>query len=93
MLDVLVRQNVVVGRFDKLFGSVHEENIACISAFLQDHDAGGDRCAEEQIGWELDHSVHIILLDQIFPDFLFCTTPVHDSWKTDNGCRSIGGQF
>ncbi len=90
--DVLSGQFVVVRHLDKFIGSIQEQNFAVIAVLFQHHDAGGDGCAEKQIGRKLDDAVDKIVVDEVFADLLFRPTPVHDPRETDDGRSPAGRQ-
>lgn len=60
--------------------------------FFQDHDAGGDAGAEEKIRRKLDDRVDVVVVDQVFSDFLFRAAPVHDAGEADDGRRAVRGE-
>ena len=89
--DVFLGEFVVIGYFDELTGGVYEEYLVVGFAFFQHHDAGGDGCAIKEVAWQLDDGVYIVVVYEVFADFLFCAASVHDAWEADDGCCAVGG--
>ena len=40
----------------------------------------------------MDDGVDIIVINEVFSDFLLCAAAIHDAWETDDGRGSVGGE-
>lgn len=90
-VDVFAREFVVVCDLDALGGCVDEKHLIIRFALLHHHDAGCDACAEKEVAGQLDDAVDVVVVNQVFADFLLCAAAIHDAGETDDSRRSIGG--
>jgi len=89
-LDVPGRELVGVGDFDAFLGSIYEEGGVVQFCRFEDHYAGGDGGAEEEVVGELDDAVDVVVVNEILADFLFGSASVHHAGEADDGCRAVG---
>ena len=61
-LNVLVRQPVLVFARFEFFGCVNKHDIGVLAAFLEDQHAGWNGGAIEEVGWQSDNGIKIVLL-------------------------------
>ena len=90
--DVFFCQLIAVGHFYELLRRIYEEHLIVRLGFFQHHNTGGNGCAIEKVGWQLDDTVYVVIIDKVLPDFPFCSAAVHDAREADDGCRAISGQ-
>jgi len=75
-----------------LFRGVDEQGAVVLLRFLQDHNAGCDRGAEEKVVRELDHRVHEIVVNQVLPYLLLSAAAVHHAREADYRRGAVGGE-
>ena len=92
VLYVFLCEFVGVGDFISLLGGIYEQGAVILLGLLQHHYAGCNTGPKEKVVRKLDDAIHIVVVYQVLPDFLLCTTPVHNTRETYNGCCTIGGQ-
>ena len=90
MLDVVLRQLIAVRDLHALLGGVDEQSGAVRLATAQDEDIRGDGRAEKQVVRQLDDTVRISVVDEVLPNLLLGTAPVHDAGEADDSCRAVG---
>ena len=91
-VDVFACELVVVCDLDALGGCVDEKHLIIRFALLHHHDAGCDACAEKEVAGQLDDAVDVVVVNQVFADFLLCAAAIHDAGETDDSRRSVGSQ-
>ena len=92
MLDVFLRELIVVRDLDAFLRSIDEERSRVRFRLLQHHDAGRDARAEEEIVRQLDHGIDEIAVDQILANLLLRAAAIHDAGKADNRRRAVRRQ-
>ena len=87
--DILfARLLVEVGR-----GGVDELHPGVALVLGEHEDGGGNVGAVEQIFRKGDDGLHIVLIDEIFTDSLFCTRTIEDAGEADDGCAPLGREI
>ena len=89
VLDVFLRQLVIVRNLDALVGRIDKQRLVVCFAFLQHHDAGGNGCAEEQVAGKLDDAVDKVVVNEVLSDFLLCAAAIHDTREADDRRRAV----
>ncbi len=92
ILDMLGGKIIDIANFDVHFGSVNEEGVVVAFGLFEHHDAGGNAGAKKEIGGQLDDAVDVVVVHQVFADFLLRSTAVHDAGEADNGGGAAGGK-
>ena len=74
---------------DKFTRSVDKERCIVFLALFQYDDASGDADTEKEVGRELDNGVDIVIVDQIFADFLLSSATIEYAGELDDSCRAV----
>lgn len=83
---------VLVAVAGELCRGVDEQDSVVGFGLLDHDDAGGDRGAEEQVRWQLDHGVDVVVVDEVLADLAFCTTPVQHAGELDDRRGTVDRQ-
>ena len=81
---VLIQQHVVVGLFFEQTAGINELGGGIHLVFGQHQNVHGNGGAKKQIGRQGNHAFYIVVINQIFADFLLCPAPVEDARKAHN---------
>ena len=90
--DVRIGELVFVALVDKLVRGVDKERRVILLALFQNNDAGGDADPEKEVGGQLDDGVDVVVVDEVFADFLFRAAAVEYAGELDDGCRAVRRQ-
>ena len=71
LLDVAGTELVLLAFLDKSLACVDDEHVVIITMLLEHHHEGRNACAEEDVGWQTDDGVDVVLLDETGADLLF----------------------
>ena len=90
-----IGEDVVVGRLlvEIGRGGVDELHTSVALVLGEHEDVGGNGRAVEQSARKGDDGLHIVLIDEVFTDFLFRTTAIEDARETDDGCATLGREI
>ncbi len=84
-LDVLGLELVLLFDFFEMPGSIDEEHVIGLLAFLQDKDADRDGGGVEEVGRHTDHCVDVAVLEQLGADAFLRTAPEEHAVQQDDG--------
>lgn len=87
-----IRQLVLVADTRELGRRVDEDDVVGGLRLLEHENARGDGRAEEEVGRKLDHSIHVVVVDQVLADLRLGSAAVHDSGELDDRRRAVDGQ-
>ena len=90
--DIGVGEFVLVALMDKLTRSIDKECRIVLFALLQHDNAGSNADAKEKIGRQLNDGVDVVIVDQVFADFLFGSASVEYTGELDDSRRTVGSQ-
>ena len=90
--DVVFGEGVVVGFFFVEFAGVDELGAGVAFVAGEDEDIDGDGGAVEEVGREGDDGFDVVVVHQVFADFLLGTAPVEDAGEGDDGGAAFGGE-
>ena len=77
---------------DKLTRGIDKESCIVLLALLQHDNAGSNADAKEKIGRQLNDGVDVVIVDQVFADFLFGSATVEHTGELDDSRRTVGRQ-
>ena len=92
LVEMSIGEDIVVGRLlvEVGRGGIDELHAGVALVLGEHEDVGGNGRAIEQSAREGDDGLHIVLIDEVFTDFLFRTTAIEDARETDDGCATLG---
>ena len=89
LLTVRLAQNILVRALIKELRSVHEQHrMVLATTLLQHQNAGRNSRTVEQVGGQLNHSVHHVLLQQILTNLTFRTATVQHARELNDSRRT-----
>ena len=88
-LDIRLGQLIVVRDLDTFLCRVDEQHRVIRFRLLHHHDTGRDGGAEKEIARQLDDTVDIVVLDQVFADLLLRAAAVHDAGEAYDRRRAV----
>src|SRR5699024_4540816 len=81
MIYILRRQLIIVCNLNALSCRINEQRLVIYLIFLHYHNASSNRSPEEQVTRKLNDTIHIVIINQIFTDFLLGSTTIHNTRK------------
>ena len=92
LVEMGIGEDIVVGRLLVELGRGGVDELhAGVALVLGEHeDVGGNGRAIEQSAREGDDGLHIVLIDEVFTDFLFRTTAIEDAREANDSCSPSG---
>ncbi len=91
--DVLVSQHIVVGLFLEEPAGIDELRFGVGFMFGQHQDIHRDGGAEEEVGRQGDHGLHIVVVDQVLTDLLLGPAAIEDAGEADDGGAAFAGEI
>ena len=89
LLTVRLTQNILVRALIKELRSIHEQHrMILTAALLQHQNAGRNARTVEQVGGQLNHSIHHVLLQQILTNLTFRTATVQHARELNDSRRT-----
>ena len=92
LVDVLLFEQVGVGRFFKELARVDELRFRVAFMLREHQDIDGDRGAVKEVGCQGNDGFDIVVVDEVFADLLLRTAAVEDAGKADDRRASFGGE-
>ncbi len=89
-LAIVWTESILGTSTDELTRCVDKQRLIVRFGFFEYHDTGRDRCPEKEVWRELDHSVDVVVIDEIFADFGFSSSSIEHSWELDDRSRPTG---
>ena len=89
---MVVTQFVVIGHLLALLRCIDKEDIIVLLVLLEHHDTGGDTRTKEQVIRQLDNSIHIVVINQVFANLLLGSTTIHHTREADDSRCTIGSE-
>lgn len=70
--------------------SIYEEGVVVALGLLEHQDAGGNPSSKKEVRRQLDDTVDVVVIHQVFADLALSAAAVHDAGEADDGSRAAG---
>ena len=76
-LEFEMGEFVAICNLHTLLACINEEGAVVLLCLLEHHNASGYACAKEEVVWQLDNSIHIVVVNEVLPYLLLSPTSIH----------------